>query len=201
MELNDRIIEAARSLFMRYGIKSITMEDITREMGISKKTLYQSVDNKEDLVNKVLTCKMQEDLLSLQQIHRESLDAIDEMLKITRYILATLRDLSPTAVYDLNKYYGAIWKKNQTEHQQHLYQLIRNNLVKGVGQGLYRDNMNPDIIARLYVAKSSLIVDEEIFPSTQYHPAELFEETILYHMHGVASAKGLILLEKYLYEK
>ena len=177
------------------------MEDITREMGVSKKTLYQVVDNKEDLVHQVLADKMEEDLVALKKIQAESLDAIDEMLRVTRYILATLRDLSPAVVFDLNKYYGGIWSQVEGVHKQQTYLLIRDNLERGIAQGLYRENINPDIIARLYVAKSSLIVNEVIFPSAEYHPAVLFEETIQYHMHGVASSRGLILLEKHLYEK
>lgn len=200
MELDDRLITAARALFMKYGIKSITMEDITRELGISKKTLYQVVSNKEELVTKVLQHKMEEDLATLKRIQVESIDAIDEMLKITRYILGTLYDLSPTAVFDLNKYYGAPWKQIQGSHHRHLFELIRDNLQRGIKQGLYRGNMNPDIIARLYVAKSSLIVDEEIFPTRDFNLSDLFEETIRYHMHGVASSKGLALLEKHLYD-
>lgn len=200
MELDERLMEAARSLFMKYGIKSITMEDITRELGISKKTLYQVVSNKEELVTKVLQHKMQEDLATLKRIKAESIDAIDEMLKITRYILGTLHDLSPTAVFDLNKYYGATWKQIQGSHHRHLFELIRANLQRGIKQGLYRSKINPDIIARLYVAKSSLIVDEEIFPARDFNLSDLFEETIAYHMHGVASSKGLALLEKHLHE-
>lgn len=201
MEIAGRLIEVARSLFMRYGIRSVTMEDITREMGVSKKTLYQVVDNKEDLVHQVLAHKLDEDVVALKQIQVEAIDAIDEMLRVTRYILANLRDLSPAVVFDLNKYYGSIWKKVEGVHKQQTYLLIRDNLKRGISQGLYRENINPDIIARLYVAKSSLIVDEGLFPSAEYHPATLFEETILYHMHGVASSRGLILLEKHLYEK
>jgi AcrR family transcriptional regulator len=198
MDIKQQIIGQAHTLFMRYGIKSVTMDDIARELGISKKTLYQYVDNKADLIQQIFLTKIEQEKKDMAIIREESVDAIEEIMKIARYVIRELRQLSPTTVYDLQKYYLSTWKAMEALHQRHVYSLIRENIDRGMAQGLYRQDINPDIIAKLYVAKTSLVADEELFPLGQYNIEELFKEYILYHMHGIAAPKGLQLLKAYM---
>ena len=176
---------------MRYGIRSITMDDIARELGISKKTLYQYVENKSDLIEHIFQDRISCEKEIMEKIREESVDAVDEMLQVGRYFTRELRQISPTVMYDLQKYYRSTWKEMKTLHRQYVYQLIRENMERGIEQGLYREDMDPDIIAKLYVGKTFQIVDEELFPLQQYDLKKLFEEFISYHMHGIASTKGL----------
>ncbi len=196
MEKEREILLKVDSLFMRYGIKSVTMDDISRELGISKKTLYQYVENKSDLINKVI----QEHLISekeiISKICKESIDPIDEMLAIARYVALMLREMNPSIVYDLQKYYSKSWEMMQSLHEDHIYEVIKRNIQKGIEEGLYRQNLNPEIIAKFYVGKSMILVDERIFPIRKYNREQLFLEFINYHIHGIASEKGLALLEK-----
>jgi len=179
---------------MRYGIKSITMDDIARELGISKKTLYQYVENKSDLIGQIFQQKISLEKQCMAEIHREATDAVDEILRIARYVIQELRQLSPTTMYDLRKYYRNTWRQMEALQQKYVYKLIRENLERGQAEGLYRSNLDVDIVAKLYVAKTSMVVDEDLFPSRQYNIEKLFEEYIMYHIHGIASAKGLALL-------
>lgn len=188
-------------LFMRYGIKSVTMDDLARQLGISKKTLYQYVSNKNDLITQIFYQKIELEKTIMAQIREDSSDAIDEILKIAAYVIGELRELSPTTVYDLQKYYQETWRQMEALHQRYIYVIIRENLQRGMGQGLYRQNMNPDIIAKLYVGKTSLVVDEDVFPTRDYDMSDLFREYIHYHIYGIASPKGLALLEKHLQEE
>lgn len=194
MDIKQQILNKSTALFMRYGIKSITMDDIARELGISKKTLYQYVENKSDLIGQIFQEKIRTEKQCMSDIREAATDAVDEILRIARYVIEELRQMSPTTMYDLRKYYRSTWRQMEALHQRHIYQLIRENLERGQAEGLYRQNLDVDIVAKLYVAKTSIVVDEELFPTQQYNIERLFEEYMMYHIHGVASAKGLALL-------
>jgi len=198
METKDRILEGAETLFMRYGIKSVTMDDIARELGISKKTLYQHVSNKNDLIGQIFGCRMDEEREEMEAIHREATDAIDELLHIAKSVIRRLRKMSPAALFDLKKYHSAEWKAFETHHQNFIYQMIKRNIERGMEQGVFRTNLNPDIISKLYVGKTSLVADEDLFPLSEYNLEELFRQYILYHIHGIASMKGRQLLSEHM---
>lgn len=194
MEVKQQILTKSEELFMRYGIKSITMDDIARELGISKKTLYQYVENKSDLISQIFQQKIASEKQCMADIRQAATDAVDEILRIARYVIQELRQMSPTTMYDLRKYYRSTWRQMEALHQRHIYQLIRENLERGQAEGLYRSNIDVDIIAKLYVAKTSIVVDEDLFPTQQYNIEKLFAEYMMYHIHGIASAKGLAVL-------
>lgn len=174
------------------------MDDIAREMGISKKTLYQYVSNKADLIEQIFQAHISEEKCMTESIRSTSSDAMEEMLRIGRYVVGKLRSISPTTVYDLRKYYGSIWKKMEAQMKQHVYGVISDNIERGIRQGIYRDELNPEIIARLYVGKSVLVADEDVFESGRYDLATLQQEYIRYHIYGIASEKGRQLLAKHL---
>lgn len=182
---------------MRYGIKSISMDDISRELGISKKTLYQFIDNKSELIEQIFQQQIECEKLDMANIRKESTDAVDEILRMARYVIEELRQISPTTMYDLQKYYRSTWRQMEALHQKHIYLLIRENIERGMKEGLYRAGVDADIIAKLYVAKTSMVADEDFFPPLQYNMEKLFKQYIMYHIHGVASAKGLALLQKH----
>lgn len=190
METKDKILHRSEVLFLRYGLRSITMDDIARELGISKKTLYQFVDNKADLIRQVLMQFIEDEKRVIQEIAKQSGNAIEEMMRIGRHITQVFRKLTPTTLFDLQKYYPESWQMVRALNQEHIYLVIKNNLEKGVREGLYRDNFNPDIIARLYVGKTHYLIDEDIFPSREYDRSELYSEFIMYHMHGILSDTG-----------
>lgn len=200
MDTKQTILNKTEALFMRYGLKSVTMDDISRELGISKKTLYQYVANKQDLIEQIFQKRIQEEKSVMRQIRSETRDAIEEMLKIAAYVTLMLRKMSPTVMYDLEKYYKKTWSQMQQLHKRHVYQIILDNLERGIADGVYRAEINPDIIAKIYVAKSTDIVDPEIFPAMEYHVEELFREFILYHLYGIISSRGRELMDRHLDE-
>ncbi|MCG8332615.1 MAG: TetR/AcrR family transcriptional regulator [Chitinophagales bacterium] len=173
------------------------MDDIAREMGMSKKTLYQYFDNKTDLLEQIFLQHIEDEKEMMGNIKARAADAIEEIVEVGRYVVSLLREVSPTAVYDLQKYYWSIWVELEALHKQYIYESIRENILWGIKQGFYRSNLDADIIAKLFVGKTSLIVDEEMFPAKDYQKGELFQEFINYHIQGIASVKGRQLLEKY----
>ena len=196
LDTKTKILVRAEELFLRYGIKSVTMDDISKALGMSKKTLYQYVENKTDLLAQIMAVHIEQDKTSMNAIHAEAANAIDEMLRIAKFVIRDLRRIGPTTMYDLQKYYRDIWDKMEAFHKEYIYTVIKNNLDMGVQQGLYRANINTDVVAKLYVGKTLIVADEEMFPQRDYNREQLFKEYFNYHIHGIASEKGLELLKQ-----
>ena len=182
---------------MRYGIRSITMDEIARRLGISKKTLYQYVENKADLINKVVQQHLQNDMEMCIGIQSTAEDAIHEMILSARHATTQLRELSPTTVYDLKKYYPECWQLIEKMHNEGMYELLKDNLERGIQQGVYRADINTEIIARFHTNQMTLLVDEDIFPLKTYNRQNLMEQFLSYHIHGIASTKGVELYKKH----
>jgi len=197
MDSKTQVLQGAAGLFLRYGIKSVTMDDIARELGISKKTLYQHVENKADLIEQTMRAHVDEEKLMISQIRETADDAIHEIVILARHITQVLREMPAGLVYDLQKYYRKCWEIMNNYNQTHIYGVIRDNIERGITQGVYRKDVNPDIIAKLYAGKTSIITDEDVFPLRDYKKDTLFKQYINYHLHGIASAKGLKLLTKH----
>ena len=197
-EQKDTILKKAEALFMRLGLKSVSMDDVARELGISKKTLYQFFDSKEDLIMQVISRHRCEESESVANICRESSDALREMLAIARHEIVQFQQMSPATIYDLKKYYPEAWRIVEHEQRDYIYGILKANIDRGIAEGLYRDDFNADILARLYVGSIHWLVDDELFPPTEFHWAQLYREFIYYHLRGIASGKGLKKLEAYI---
>jgi AcrR family transcriptional regulator len=196
MEKKEKILQEAQTLFLKYGVRSVSMDDISSRLGISKKTLYHFIDNKRDLIKEVVSQHIMKEEEELSTICQVSTDAIEEMMNIAKHVIELLRNMQPTLMYDLKKYYKESWHLLESLHMQFVGKCIKSNIERGIKEGLYRREINPDIIARIYVGKSLLVTDEELFPSQKYEKKDLFTEFIFYHMNGIASEKGLARLKQ-----
>ena len=182
---------------MKYGIKSITMDDLAHSLGVSKKTIYREVDNKEDLIRKVICMEMQESKRDMEEVRLQSNDAIEEMVKMAKLIIQKTRKISPTAYFDLQKYYRSVWNELEKMRVEYVYSNIKENIEWGIKEDLYRKDLDAEIIAKLYIHKTQLMTNEEIFSLEDYKRHELIKQFISYHLHGIMSVKGLKLWNQY----
>lgn len=196
--LRREVVAAAERRFNRHGFKSVTMDDIARELGRSKKTLYQVVANKQELIDLVLDHDMARDDALVQQARDESADAVDEMLRIARYFTAQMRETSPAAIYDLQKYYRPCWERLDAHHNGKMIEHVRANLRRGQAEGLYRDDLHRELIAHLFVAAPQAFMDGERFPLEQHEWETILGQFIRYHLSGIVNARGRALLDDYL---
>lgn len=194
-EKTRKILEQATILFMQYGIKSLTMDDIARHLGMSKKTLYQSFSDKSDLVSKGIQAHMNLEQKDLERIHAESNNAIEEMFLISQHVSKHLQSMHPSIVFDLEKYYPAAFKKFNEYKTQVIMSCIAKNIEEGIEQGFYRENINIPIVAGLYVGRMDIIFDQQLFPASQYNAKDVYFEAIRYHIRGIASEKGIEYLK------
>lgn len=194
----DNILQRSQAMFMRYGIKSVTMDELSRELGISKKTLYQYFETKEELIEQIIEKHIVKEQCLIEEARATSKNALEEMIHIAKHVLDELRHVAPTTMYDLQKYYRASFDKLQARFQVQIFSTIKENLERGIKEGLYRKEVNAEIIARFYNVLSLTLIDEASFPSDKYPKEKMYLEFLDYHIHGIASPKGLILFEAHL---
>jgi AcrR family transcriptional regulator len=194
-ELNN-ILDKVLALYQKYGIKSITMDDVSRELGISKKTLYQYVTDKTDLVAKVLEHEMNFRKCEFEKINCCGMNAIEELIAVHKYINDKVKEHNPSTEYDLKKYYPDIFHKFNSERHQRMYEIILANIKKGKEQGLYRKEMNEEIIAKLTATRTEQLTGAEVSMVNEFTSMHFFAEVIIYHIRGIANEKGIKFLEE-----
>ncbi len=182
---------------MRNGIKSMTMDDIARSMGMSKKTLYKSFKDKSDLVHQVLENHLEEDKKALNDICSSGLNAIDEMFEITKHVGEQIKDIHPSIHFDLEKYYPEAWQVFNDYKFNYIYSSVKANLEKGIKENLYRENLNASIVAKIHISRIDIMFDSQVFPVSEYKFSDVATEMMRYHIRGIASEKGI----KYMIEK
>jgi TetR/AcrR family transcriptional regulator, cholesterol catabolism regulator len=195
--LKDNIVLKSRNLFLKYGIKSVAMDDIARELGISKKTLYQHFETKNDLIKSVAEYNLANDIQMVGKIQSTAKDAIDEMFLVASHVIEEIMSIqSPTLIFDLQKYYPEMWQLFEHFQNEQISNHIRQNIERGIKEGLYRAEVNATIISKIYAGSSLCVIDEKMFSQKEFDKVKLFKEFFVYHIRGLATAKGLKLLEK-----
>jgi len=196
MNTRAEIIKETFDLTMKYGVKSVSMDDIAKQNGISKKTIYQHFENKKELVREMVIATIEKDEADITEIIKKSKDAIDEIVNIASHVLHFLRGMSQTMVYDIQKYYAKEWQLVENHHDGFIYGVIKKNLKRGIEEGWYLEDVNPEIIAKIYVGTSHLITNEQVFPLKDFSKSDLFKNLITYHIRGIVSKKGQTYLQK-----
>ena len=192
----NKILRQANELFMAKGVKNTTMDDLATALGISKKTLYLSVSNKDELVYRSFEFHMDMEKELISNICGQSTNAIEEMFEIGKMVTRHIRNMNPTVISDVRKYYPEAWGLLNEYKNTFVYNHILDNINKGIAQGLYRADINADIIAKMYSSKADCVVDQTLFPFTSYTIISVYNEYLRYHVRGIASEKGLKYMEQ-----
>ena len=195
-EREQLFIEKALSLFQNYGIKSVTMDDLSKEIGISKKTLYQYFSDKADMVMKVIDFEFNRKSVIFNNVFSENRNAIEQLLALNNFIQEEHKAFKPSMMFDLKKYYPEVFQEFQVAKRQTLYNSIYKNLIRGKKEGLYRANLDEEILAKLYVFRAEYLLATDIFTIEEVITNKFVNEISNYHMHGIVSDKGLETLKK-----
>ncbi|MDR2291903.1 MAG: TetR/AcrR family transcriptional regulator [Prevotellaceae bacterium] len=200
--MNDKIIKIACDLFLRYGIRSVTMDEIAAEAGISKRTLYEKFSNKEDLLEKLLENIWVEHRSSINQIIMATPSCLISILNIMKYVTKDFKDeqiiKSREGFFnDLNKFYPNVAKKNK-DCLELLRSFMAEHLKKGVEQQTVRKNLNLDLISTLLIVQIEGL--DNIKAMQQFHPREIFTTAIISFCRGISTENGLKEIEDFLTE-
>lgn len=183
-------------LYNKFGIKSVTMDDVSRELGISKKTLYNHVSDKSELVEKAMIVNSIRHQQALALIVKDNLNAIEELLAVNKYMNMMMKEQNPSLNYDLSKYYPEIYSRLVAESKKRMFDAIRKNLIKGKNEGLYRQSIDVDIISKIHLTRLEQKYSTDSFTISELSSEKVMKEIFDYHLHGIASERGLILLKK-----
>ncbi len=197
MSTRQQIEDFALGMFLKYGIKSVTMDDLANAMGISKKTLYQYVSNKEDLVHSVIKKLRTEDMNKMAGVIDASSNAIDSVMKVAQEAAEKLEMVSPIAVYDLKKYHQSIWQEVEKKEVEFIFSFIEKNINRGIAEGLYRADIDQEFVKRLHTGIAFSAIDERLFPRNMYSKSLLLKEMMYHFLLGIVTDKGYEFLQTY----
>ena len=196
--VRERILDKAQELFFRYGVKSVTMDDIARELGISKKTIYQHFEDKNAMVFAGVEHHFECDRTLAEQMQIEAPDPIAEVVMASEMMRQTMSGMNPTAIFDIKKYYPKAWDLFSKYKKEFILELVKKNLRKGVEMGLYRPSVNVEVIARLRLEQIEMGLDPYLFPLGQFNPLDTQLELLDHFLRGIVTPQGLNLYEIYL---
>lgn len=189
-EKKQYYLEQITHLFLKYGFKSVGVDDIAKELGISKKTLYQEFKDKNEIINEAVKRFVDNEEEHSLAACQQSENAIDEIISIAKVMSQKFDVIHTSVMFELEKYYPEAWKAIQNHKNQFVFSCIKNNLERGIKENLYRDNMNTNIIARLFVNKIELFTDSSVFGDERYSFGEIYLEMMRYHIRGIANENG-----------
>ncbi len=201
MEIQERIAQKAHDLFLRYGIRSISMDEIASQLGISKKTIYQFYADKDALVDSAIDIVVSTNTSECCVHREESENPVHEILVATDMVQEMLKTMNPTIMYDLQKYHPAAYKKIADHKNEFLYKLIKENLEQGVALQLYRPELNIEIMSRFRLASVFMMFSPDLYPLGKYNLGAVIEEVTIQFLYGITTAKGQKLVQKYLLKR
>lgn len=195
--MENRILFKARDLMTRHGVKHVTMDDIAAQLGISKKTIYQFYKDKDALVMAVVNFELEEQSLKCQRTQDNADNAVHEMFMILEDIQQMFKSMNPTTMNELAKYYPEAFLRIQTHKDVFMHKIIKTNMIKGIEQGLYRKEIDPEILAIYRLETSFVPFNAQIYPFSKFDIGKVTLQIIENFIYGVMSIKGIELMEKY----
>ena len=197
MEAKDRILQKAHELFYRYGVRSVSMDDIAVPLGMSKKTLYQYYEDKEALVGEVFLTVMEQNRTHCLRDVDVAENAVHEVFLAFDRVREMFASMNPSILFELQKYHPRVFAQFGKFKNEFLYNIIKANLERGIEEDLYREDIDTDVLTRFRLYTIMLAFNAEVYfadPTKTVHIEQQLQEHFLY---GMATAKGVKLIQKY----
>lgn len=201
LDTGSRIKQKAHQLFMQYGLRSVSMDDIANSMGISKKTIYQFYADKDELVDAVVESefKKNENLCEFDRLN--SLNAIHEIFMAMDMLADMFRSMNPSFIFDMQKYHPKAFLKFDQYKNDSLFNIVKSNILRGIDERLFREDIDVDIIARFRVQSLMLAFNPEFNSTLKKSIPEIAKELIVHYLFGLVSMKGYKITIKYQQER
>lgn len=192
--MKENILIKATELFLEQGFKSVTMDDLANEMGISKKTIYTHYENKTKLVEESTMALFHFISEGINQIILLQKNPIEELYEIKKFVMVHLKGEKSSPQYQLQKYYLSIHQTLQQKHFEIMQECVVDNVKRGVALGIYRENLNVEFVSRIYFSGVTSIKDQKLFPLSSFPVAQLMDDYLEYHLRGIVTPKGRKIL-------
>jgi len=195
--MENRILFKARDLMLRNGVKHVTMDDIATQLGMSKKTIYQFYKDKDALVMAVVNFELEEQSLKCQRTQDTADNAVHEMFMLLEDIQQMFKNMNPMTMNEIAKYYPEAFARIQNHKDEFMHQIIKTNLIKGIEQGVYRKEIDPEILSIYRLETSFVPFNPQLYPFSKFDIGKVTLQIIENFIYGVMSLKGIELMEKY----
>jgi len=189
-DIKKKIIRGAEALFTKYGVRSISMDDIARHLGVSKKTLYQHFEDKEDIVTIAVQSHIERIIGEFDQIKTRAVDAIDELSKISKSLKRMMGEINPTLMFDLEKYHPRAWGVWMEHKRKFIRESIVSNLKLGVKQGYFRPELDVEIMATVRLELVQLAFDDKVFPPAKCNLPDVQVQLFEHFVYGLLTETG-----------
>ncbi len=197
MEMKERIQQKAAELFRRYGIRSITMDEIATQLSVSKKTIYQFFGDKEELVEAVVGEFIHYAQDCCTNDRKCARNAVEEMFNTMEFVREMYTNMNPSLLFDLERSHPNAYRKFLEHKNKFLLKMVQNNLERGIAEELYRPDINVDILSKLRIETMMISFNQQLFPVAKYNLPETQQQIIEHFLFGVASAKGHKMILRY----
>lgn len=197
MTNKEKILKGSKEMFARYGIKNITMDEIARQLGISKKTIYQEFPDKDTLVHSLMISDMEVHQSEFEGIYQRSENVVDEVFAIMKKMTEIFSNCNPVLYYDLEKYYPKTWKVFADFKQKFILHRVEQSIEKGKKDGLVRTDINTRILALLRIEEISMGMSGQVFPHDKFNMLEVQLTLTEHFLYGICTLKGHKLVNKY----
>ncbi len=197
METKERIAAKAEELFMQYGIRSVSMDDIANNLGMSKKTVYQYFADKDELVEAVVDGHIDIVEGDCMNCRKDAKDAIHEIFLTMEHIMQEFNNMNPMLLYDLEKFHFKAYQRFKNYKDKFLLQIIRSNIEWGIKEELYRADLNVDVLSKYRIESIMIPFNVAVFPPGKYNLAKTSKIMIENFTYGLATIKGHKLIQKY----
>ena len=197
MENKERILLKAHELFNRYGIRSVSMDDIAAQLGMSKKTLYQYYADKDELVNAVFSGIIDHNKKECTGCRSNGENAIHEVFLSFDMLEGMLSEMNPSILFDMQKYHPSAFRKFEDYRNNFLYGLIRENIERGIKEELYRSDVDVEILTRYRLFSIMISFDSDVFPANKTKLVYIEQQLLEHYLWGLATNKGQKLIQKY----
>lgn len=195
--MRERIQQKAEELFIRYGIRSVTMDEIAGQLGISKKTIYQSFEDKDELVLAVFDSHIAADKERCLVDAGKAQNAIHEVFLELELMEEMFSTMNPSILYDLEKYHPKVFRKFYEYKNEFLLGVVMDNLNRGIREELYRPDINVEIMSRFRIGCIMISFNLDVYPKNKFNVLEVEEQVIVHFLYGIATPKGIKLIQKY----
>lgn len=197
MEPQEKILKAALSMFFRYGIKHVTMDDIARELGMSKKTIYQFYKEKDDLVNQLCDTELHVQEKMFDDISNAAKDSIHEIMLISMRMKEMMQSINPLFFMDMQKFYPAAFKRFQKFKEDCAYKNVYNNIKRGMELGIYRPDLDADFASRYRLLQIDMMMFGNHFNYDRVSLTQTNELLLEMFVYGICTVKGHKLVNNY----
>ncbi|MCU0365675.1 MAG: TetR/AcrR family transcriptional regulator [Bacteroidales bacterium] len=196
-DCDDRIITGAAELFRVAGIKAVTMDDIARELGISKRTIYEKYGDKDELLLAVMKCMVFRQRKMIEETISSSPNVIAAIFRMINMMREHTRSMNPVIFADLKKYHSKVLDKLKDSCELPDYKGSENIVAKGIEQGLFRDEIDVEIVSRCFQGLGQMISDVSLFPPDKYLQRDVIKSVIVNYMRGISTPAGAEIIKQF----